>query len=101
MKDCSCDAVQGIFKGIIGADALGEVCKPEREAFEIAFSLSGCDPKRTAMFEDRSVPMSSILREQILCVAATEVHQQEAPHLHAFYGLLGLIILKPLTCRIL
>lgn len=41
------------FEGnVYGADAMGEVCKPEVAAFEKIIAASGIDPKRTAFFED-------------------------------------------------
>lgn len=44
--------LEGIFEGIVGADSLGQHCKPEVEAFNIAVAISGADPLHTAMFED-------------------------------------------------
>ena len=31
---------------------MGDCCKPEKAAFEIALEISGADPSQTAMFED-------------------------------------------------
>jgi putative hydrolase of the HAD superfamily len=44
--------LQGLFKGVIGADAMGDVCKPDPAAFEIALRMSGADASRTVLFED-------------------------------------------------
>lgn len=44
LKDC--------FKGVIGADMMGDICKPEPAAFQIALKHIGADPAKTAMFED-------------------------------------------------
>lgn len=37
---------------VFGADAMGDVCKPETEAFQKIIEACGIDPKRTAFFED-------------------------------------------------
>lgn len=37
---------------MIGADSMRNHCKPEREAFEAAFRVSGAEPKSSAMLED-------------------------------------------------
>lgn len=44
--------MQGVFDGIIGADSMGDVCKPELAAFQRAVEISGANPASTAMFED-------------------------------------------------
>jgi len=44
--------LQGVFEGIVGADSMGEVCKPEQAAFQRAIDICGADPKATVMFED-------------------------------------------------
>ncbi len=41
-----------LFKGVLGSDAMGDVCKPELAAFERVVALTGCDPAATVMFED-------------------------------------------------
>ena len=46
------DVLQDCFRGVIGADAMGESCKPERKAFEVALQRCSADPCRTAMLED-------------------------------------------------
>ncbi|CAN0178896.1 unnamed protein product [Ascophyllum nodosum] len=40
------------FKGVFGAAAMGDTCKPDREAFDIVLEAIGADPTKTAMFED-------------------------------------------------
>ena len=44
--------LDGEFDGVFGADAMGDVCKPERAAFEKITTAAGIDPKTTAFFED-------------------------------------------------
>lgn len=44
--------LQGIFDGVIGAHAMGDICKPQPGAFQTALKSSGADPSKTAMFED-------------------------------------------------
>lgn len=44
--------LNGEFDGVFGADAMGDVCKPERAAFEKVMASAGIDPKTTAFFED-------------------------------------------------
>ena len=44
--------LSGEFDGVFGADAMGDVCKPERAAFEKVMASAGIDPKTTAFFED-------------------------------------------------
>lgn len=46
------NSLQGVFTGVIGADSMGDVCKPEKAAFQRAFEISGADPRTSAMFED-------------------------------------------------
>jgi len=41
-----------LFCGMVGADAQGTSCKPERAAFAAAFAAAGCEPESTVMFED-------------------------------------------------
>ena len=41
-----------LFAGILGSDAMGDVCKPEVAAFDRVVALTGCDPAATVMFED-------------------------------------------------
>ena len=60
---------QDVFAGVIGADSMADVCKPEVAAFQRAFEISGADPKTSAMFEDsfknlrtaKSLGMTTIL----------------------------------------
>ncbi|CAN0252445.1 unnamed protein product, partial [Ectocarpus sp. 12 AP-2014] len=40
------------FKGVIGAKAMGETCKPDKAAFEGVLQSVGADPTKTVMFED-------------------------------------------------
>ena len=42
--------LNGEFDGVFGADAMGDVCKPERAAFEKVMASAGIDPKTTAFF---------------------------------------------------
>lgn len=44
--------MQDVFDGIIGADSMGDVCKPEVAAFQKALAISGATAVETAMFED-------------------------------------------------
>ena len=44
--------LQGIFEGVIGSYSMGDVCKPERAAFQKAIDICGADPKNIVMFED-------------------------------------------------
>mmetsp|Transcript_1216 Transcript_1216/g.4025 ORF Transcript_1216/g.4025 Transcript_1216/m.4025 type:complete len:241 (+) Transcript_1216:43-765(+) len=45
--------VEDCFEGVLGADLMGDRCKPEREAFDAALRAAGIeDPSRCAMFED-------------------------------------------------
>lgn len=41
-----------LFDGVLGADFLGGVCKPEAAAFERVVAHTGCDPASTLFFED-------------------------------------------------
>ena len=43
---------QDCFKGVVGADLMGDACKPEAAAFATALRRTGAEPARTAMFED-------------------------------------------------
>eukprot|EP00904_Undaria_pinnatifida_P007683 jgi/Undpi1/4044/HiC_scaffold_16.g07411.m1 len=40
------------FKGVFGATAMGDTCKPDVEAFRGVLESIGADPRSTAMFED-------------------------------------------------
>lgn len=44
--------LRGQFDGVYGADAMGDVCKPEETAFRKIIAASGIEPTRTAFFED-------------------------------------------------
>ena len=44
--------LQDAFDGVFGADAMGETCKPELEAFRAIQKAVGFDFARTAFFED-------------------------------------------------
>lgn len=44
--------MQGVFDGVIGADSMGDVCKPELAAFQKALAIASAEPSTTAMFED-------------------------------------------------
>ena len=35
------------FKGVFGAAAMGDTCKPDREAFDIVLEAIGADPTKT------------------------------------------------------
>jgi len=37
---------------VIGADSMGDVCKPEPAAFQKAITICGAAPKEIVMFED-------------------------------------------------
>ena len=41
-----------LFRGVLGADFQGGVCKPEPAAFARVLQHTGCDPRRTVFFED-------------------------------------------------
>jgi putative hydrolase of the HAD superfamily len=43
---------QDCFTGVIGADMMGDTCKPEPAAFQIALNHIGAKPENSAMFED-------------------------------------------------
>lgn len=43
---------QGLFKGVIGADAMGEHCKPDLPAFAHAVQIAAAQPERCLMVED-------------------------------------------------
>jgi putative hydrolase of the HAD superfamily len=43
---------QDCFEGVIGADTMGDACKPEEAAFHKALRYIGARPAATAMFED-------------------------------------------------
>lgn len=44
--------LQDQFDGVLGANFMGDFCKPDPEAFEKVFKCIGAVPSRTAMFED-------------------------------------------------
>jgi len=44
--------LEGVFEGVIGADSMGDVCKPEPAAFQKAITICGAAPKEIVMFED-------------------------------------------------
>ena len=46
--------IEDEFAAVYGADAMGETCKPMREAFERIWAMDPCgvDPSRCAFFED-------------------------------------------------
>jgi len=41
-----------LFNGVLGADFMGDVCKPEPAAFAKVIAHTGCNPRATIMFED-------------------------------------------------
>ncbi len=62
-------SMQGLFSGVIGADAMGDVCKPDLAAFEVALKAAGASAERCLMVEDslknlrtaRSLGMATLL----------------------------------------
>lgn len=63
----------GQFEGnVYGADAMGEVCKPDVAAFEKIIAASGIDPKRTAFFEDsvKNLAAAKTLRMTTVLIAS-------------------------------
>eukprot|EP01025_Chloroclados_australasicus_P065183 TRINITY_DN8847_c0_g1_i2.p1 TRINITY_DN8847_c0_g1~~TRINITY_DN8847_c0_g1_i2.p1 ORF type:complete len:265 (+),score=17.65 TRINITY_DN8847_c0_g1_i2:81-797(+) len=40
------------FEGVVGSDTMGEVCKPDKEAFQIALDKIGTRAKQCVFFED-------------------------------------------------
>ena len=44
--------LEGEFDGVYGADFMGDVCKPERAAFEAVCARAKIDPNGTVFFED-------------------------------------------------
>ena len=86
LKVITCPYLQGVFAGIIGADSMGDVCKPEEAAFQRALEISGASPKTTAMFEDsfknlrtaKKLGMTTILVAGE--TAAEENVTRQAPH---------------------
>jgi putative hydrolase of the HAD superfamily len=44
--------LEGEFDAVYGADFMGDVCKPERAAFEAVCARAKIDPHGTAFFED-------------------------------------------------
>eukprot|EP00884_Botryococcus_braunii_P000487 jgi/Botrbrau1/10439/Bobra.0133s0046.1 len=61
--------LQGLFSGVIGADAMGDVCKPDQAAFKVALDVAGASAERSLMVEDslknlrtaRSLGMATLL----------------------------------------
>ena len=60
--------LNGEFDGVFGADAMGDVCKPERAAFEKVMASAGIDPKTTAFFEDSVKNLAAARRSWVATV---------------------------------
>lgn len=67
-----------LFDGVLGADFLGEVCKPESSAFAKVLAHTGCDPHRTVMFEDslRNLVTAKALGIRCVLVGDTTVAEE-------------------------
>ena len=74
------DVLQDCFRGVIGADAMGESCKPERKAFEVARQRCSADPCRTAMIEDsvKNLRTAKALGMTTVLVASATTHEEGA-----------------------
>ncbi len=67
-----------MFNGVLGADFMGDVCKPEREAFAKVIAHTGLDPARTCMFEDsfRNLVTAKALGMRCVLVGATTLLEE-------------------------
>ena len=67
-----------LFEGVLGADFMGDVCKPELAAFEKVVKHTGCDPLHTAMFEDslRNLVTAKALGMRTVLVGATTLAEE-------------------------
>ena len=75
-----CALYQDCFKGVIGADMMGDICKPEPAAFQLALKHIGADPASTAMFEDsvKNLRTAKALGMTTLLVAGPTALEEEA-----------------------
>ena len=67
-----------LFAGIFGADFMGSHCKPELAAFEKVIAASGCEPQRTAFFEDsfRNLVTARALGMRTILVGSTTLSEE-------------------------
>ena len=72
--------LQDCFRGVIGADAMGNSCKPEGEAFKVALQRCSAHPSRTAMIEDsaKNLRTAKALGMTTVLVASTTTHEEGA-----------------------
>lgn len=72
--------LQKCFKGVIGADTMGESCKPELEAFHKALQRCSADPHHTAMFEDsvKNLRTAKQTGMTTVLVASATTHEEKA-----------------------
>ena len=72
--------LQDCFKGVIGADTMGDSCKPETKAFDLAFQRCSADPRHTAMIEDsvKNLRTAKGLSMTTVLVASATMHEEGA-----------------------
>ncbi len=71
---------QDCFRGVIGADTMGESCKPEAEAFALALQRCSAEPCRTAMIEDslKNLRTAKALGMTTVLVDSATTHEEGA-----------------------
>ena len=67
-----------LFDGVLGADFMGDSCKPEHAAFAKVIAHTGCNPHRTVMFEDslRNLVTAKALGIRCVLVGDTTVTEE-------------------------
>lgn len=72
--------LQDCFKGVIGADTMGDSCKPETKAFDLALQRCSADPRHTAMIEDsvKNLRTAKGLGMTTVLVASATMHEEGA-----------------------
>mmetsp|Transcript_30407 Transcript_30407/g.40144 ORF Transcript_30407/g.40144 Transcript_30407/m.40144 type:complete len:294 (-) Transcript_30407:8-889(-) len=79
-KAClECLGATEYFEGIIGADFLGDVCKPEEAAFSKVIDRLKVNPQKIVFFEDS---FKNLKKGQELGMKTVYIQSQDKEHLH-------------------